>query len=333
MPVQGSVVRELELQACVLGGRAARVVDALEQLRRLTELRLRLVRPGPHDVARWLESERFGRDPSGFFRPQPVEAASLMEYAWGSAVADETALGDALYALRDMGPDLRAIRDRLRGVAWCYFMHVANGALLHPFLRLDRNIAPSFDWREYRPFRLAHPENNPAGGVVWTQPTVDGGGEGLVTTGAVPVFHEGHLAGVWAIDMPLRWLQAPTHDPTGAEDDEETTSGGAGPWRRLFLVDAEGRILAHPGLHRAAPRGHVHAFTLASLGGGYTALDAADLRRRRRGERELTGADGQRVVCAFQAVEGTDWLLLLTASPRTGEPVNAPPLTPASSAA
>ena len=323
MAVRDGLRRELELHACVLSGRAARVVDALEQLRRLTELRLRLVRPGPQDVQRWLSCERFGRDDSGFFRPQPVEAASLVEYAWGTAVADERQLGEDLYALRDLGPDLQALRERLRGVAWLYFMHAANGALVHPFLRLDRAIAATYDWREYRPFRLAHPEANPGGGVVWTLPTVDGGGEGLVTTGAVPVLHEGRLAGVWAIDVPLRWLQAPAHERRGPDDDEEDTHGGAGPWRHMLVVDGAGRLLVHPGFRHSALRGHVHGFTLASLGAGYALLDVADLRRRRQGEREVVGADGQRRTLLFQAVEGTEWVLLLTASAVTGEPVAA----------
>lgn len=304
----------LAREARILAERAARVLGALAQLRTLTQQQLQ-VAPAPEQVAQWLARERFGQDEAGFFRPQPVEASALVEYGWSPERAHEPGLRARLCALSELAPQLQALRAGLPGVAWLYYMDAANAALVHPFLGLERNVPPGFDWCGYRPFRLAHPEANPALTVRWTPPTVDGGGEGLVSTACLPVLHPqgGPLAGVWALDVPMRWLH-------GAADDEQLADE-----QPVFVLDGEGRLISHPSLYGAsAPVGTVYDVGLGALGGEFAGLTPAQLQGE--GERTLQDRSGLPLRLCWRAVAGTDWRVLLAASAHTGAPLRPPPL-------
>ncbi|HET9451123.1 MAG TPA: hypothetical protein VFO83_09590, partial [Aggregicoccus sp.] len=250
------VTETLAREARTLGERVGRVLSVMQQLRALTLQRLQVL-PTPEQVAQWLVRERFAQDASGFFRPQPTEASALLEYGWGPQAMADAGVCARLCALGDLGPALQALREGLPGVAWLYYMDAGNAALVHPYLGLDRNVPAHFDWRSYRPYRLANPEANPSLAVRWTPPTVDGGGEGLVTTACLPVVasETRALQGVWALDVPVCWLHGGTDDDTLA--DEQLT----------FVCDAAGRLVSHPSLFGAqAPVGTVFDVGLGALG-------------------------------------------------------------------
>ncbi len=300
----------------ILGERVARVLAALQELRALTLQRLQRP-PTPEQVAQWLVRERFGQDASAFFRPQPTEASAPIEYGLGPQAMADAAVLARLCALSDLGPRLQQLREDLHGVAWLYYMDAGNAALVHPYLGLERNVPAHFDWRTYRPYRLAQPEANPSLAVRWTPPTVDGGGEGLVTTACLPVVEPdgGALQGVWALDVPVCWLH-------GAADDEALADE-----QLAFVCDAAGRLVSHPSLFGAhAPVGTVFDVGLGALGGEFVSFSPAHFTRDGRGERTLRDRNGLPVRCQWQEIAGTDWLLLLCASAHTGVPVRPPAL-------
>jgi hypothetical protein len=300
----------LEREARILGERVARVLGALARLRTLTRQRLQAGALSPEAVTQWLVRERFGQDSSGFFRPQPVDGSAPLEFGWSPERAHDEALRARLCALSDLGPELVELRAGLPGVAWLYYMDAGNAALVHPFLGLERNVPARFDWCSYRPYRLAHPDANPALTVRWTPSTVDGGGEGLVTTACLPVLHpvDGTLAGVWALDVPVRWLH-------GAPDDEALADE-----QLAFVCDGEGRLVSHPSLFGAhAPVGTLYDVGLGALGGEFASLTPAQLAQGGgQGERTLRDRNGLPVRLRWQCVAGTDWYVLLTVSAHTG---------------
>ena len=80
------------------------------------------------------------------------------------------------------------------------------------------------------------PSRNPDGEKYWAPVYFSGQQQGLLIPVAVPVYQEEHFVGVIAIDTSLDYLNRINADfdyPLGS----------------TFLVDAQGRVLAHPGLY------------------------------------------------------------------------------------
>ncbi|MBF5042126.1 hypothetical protein FGE12_06945 [Aggregicoccus sp. 17bor-14] len=308
----------LERASRILGERVSRVLGALARLRTLTQRQLGHGLRAPDEVAQWLVQQRFGQDASGFFRPQPAEASAPVEFGWSAERAHDEALRARLCALAELAPELQQLREGLPGVAWLYYMDAGNAALVHPYLGLERNVPSRFDWTGYRPYRIAHPQQNPALTVRWTPPTVDGGGEGLVTTACLPALFpgRGELAGVWALDVPVRWLH-------GAQDEEQLADE-----QLVFVVDGDGRLVSHPSLFGAqTPVGTVYDVGLGALGGEFASLTPAQLAQNGgQGERTLRDRNGLPVRCRWQGINGTDWHVLLAVSAHTGVPVRPPAL-------
>jgi PAS domain S-box-containing protein len=294
----------LVLEALVLGNQVERIHDALEQLRRLSELRLRLVRPTPEEVEQWLRAEGFRVQDSGFFRPdRPQAPLPPLAYTWGAAFREEPGVRSRFFSLRDMGPEVRTLHDRLPGVAWFYYQDVGNASFCHPWADpVEAGIPPTFDWLQYAPFLVTGPGVNPGGGVRWTPPTLDYGGEGLITTASIPVHQEGRFAGIWSIDVPLRSIHGslPAEPMDGGQVD--------------FLCDGEGTLITHPSLHTEVDKakGAIYRKRLADIGGDFASLVPGELLRRHSGELRLRDAKRERLVCLFHGIESIGWLLFTT---------------------
>jgi PAS domain S-box-containing protein len=294
----------LVLEALVLGNQVERIHDALEQLRRLSELRLRLVRPTPEEVEQWLRDERFRVQDSGFYRPDPPQGPPPpLAYTWGASFREAPGVASRFFSLRDLGPDVRTLHDRLPGVAWFYYQDVGNASFCHPWADpVAAGIPPTFDWHQYAPFLATEPGVNPEGRVRWTPPTIDYGGEGLITIASIPVHQDGCFVGIWSIDVPLRTIHGSLP--------EEPMDGG----QVDFLCDGEGNLITHPSLHTEVDKakGAIYRKRLADMGGDFASLVPAELLRRHSGELRLRDAKRERLVCLFHSIEHMGWLLFTT---------------------
>jgi len=293
----------LVLEAHVIGNRVARIFDALEQLKRLSELRFHHALPSPEATNRWFEESGFGIDQHGFVHPAAdAPCNSILSFAWGRDFTSNNQLQARLFAINSMGPDIRTIRDRLDGVAWCYYQDALNGTLVYPKLEIHNVIPSDFDWRTYHPYLTVEPGVNPDRRICWTAPNIDYGGEGLITIASIPVYIKDHFVGLWSIDVPIIGIfgvQSALANPLG---------------HILFLCDSDGVMLSHPSLHHQIDKskGTLVRKKLADLGGEFVELEASNLIKLGSGQLRLSDADDQVHVCLFEKVKNTDWLVFLT---------------------
>lgn len=171
-----------------------------------------------------------------------------------------------------------------------------------PCLVPDAMIPSDFDWHTYHAFTIAEPGVNPARETRWSPPNVDYGGQGLISCVSAPVYEGDAFLGVWTMDVRLADLHA---------DLALETLGRIGERQTNFLVDYDGRLLAHPALDPEAQgeKGAVYNVRLASLGGDYEALDLAGLIARGHGQTEVVDAAGVRHLLAFRAVPEIRWVV------------------------
>ncbi len=196
----------LVLEAHVVGNRVARIFDALEQLKRLSELTFHHALPSPEVTNRWFEESGFGVDQHGFVHPAAdAHCNSILSFAWGRDFTSNNPPQARLFAVNNMGPDVHTIRDRLDGVAWCYYRDALNGTLVYPKLEIHNVIPSDFDWRTYHPYLTVEPGVNPDRRICWTAPNIDYGGEGLITIASIPVYIKDHFVGLWSIECPHYW--------------------------------------------------------------------------------------------------------------------------------
>jgi PAS domain S-box-containing protein len=207
------------------------------------------------------------------------------------------------FSLRDLGPDVRTLHDRLPGVAWFYYQDIGNASFIHPWADpTEAGIPPTFDWLQYAPILVTEPGVNPEGRIRWTPPTLDYGGEGLITTASIPVHQDGRFVGVWSIDVPLRSIHGslPAEPSDGGQVD--------------FLCDGEGTLITHPSLHAEVDKakGAIYRKRLADIGGDFATLVPSELLRRHSGELRLRNGQRERLVCLFHCIESIGWLLFTT---------------------
>ncbi len=304
--------RQVELVAVSLGSRVRRLHDALDSLAYLTCQLFATVRPTPAEVAAWLSAEGFVALPSGFFEREPrVEAARASGavagqgiFVWAATVQDDPETGRRALALERVMPHAAALQQRLKGVAWAYFQDATTRhfCVVTPALVPESMIPSDFDWHTYHSFTIAEPGANPDRVVRWSPPNVDYGGQGLISCVSVPLYEGDTFLGVWTMDVRLAELHA---------DLTLDALGRLGEGQVNFLVDLDGRLLAHPSLDPAAQgeKGAVYNIQLASLGGDYASLDLADLAARGHGQVELRDAAGVQHLVAFRVVPEIRWVV------------------------
>lgn len=305
---------QVQLAARSIGGRIARLHEALHHLASLSGTLFASTPDDPGPIAAWLARERFDVDPQGGFferlphlarlreharagtRPDP--AVDPCSYLWPPSRRDDPVTRHHLYAQRGLGPTLQAIRGRFPDVVWIYYQDDRNAALIAPALDGVQAIPPEFDWHGYHSFQAAEPRNNPEGAIRWSPPNIDYGGHGLIVCASIPVLDRGEFVGVWSMDVPLDSLL----------QDALKTPALAG---RCFLAAADGSLIAHPAIASVLPRegGAVYRERLAALGGDFTELDLAPLLAAGAGELELRDGSGEDQRVLYCAIAEIGWLL------------------------
>ncbi len=301
----------VDREALVLGHRLQLVLDTLEQLRRLTVTLLRYTPDEPAQIDAWLERAGFAAGAAGFYR-QPQLLARVRGantppdepiFAWAAGLRDDPVIRFHMFALRELGEDLTQLRNRLKGVAWIYYQDVRNAALVFPALDIAQAIPADFDWREYHTYKTVEPGANPEREICWTKPNIDYGGEGLIVSASIPLYRRDVFFGLWSIDVPVNFLVSASMRQTPL---------AAGQCD--FITDADGNLLMHPTFAAEINRekGTIHHKTLAELDIGFDGISLAELRASSGGAFLLRARDGSARRCAYQIIDGLDWMLFST---------------------
>lgn len=133
-----------------------------------------------------------------------------------------------------LNPSFQVTAQVVPGMAWVYYTSLNQFTNLYPWVpSQQQHFSPQMYQQEY--FRLGRPENNPQRRLYWTQTYIDEGGKGLMVTAAMPVYDSDQFLGVVALDLTLDTLNS-------------YISGLDLPESHLFLVNAQGQLLAHPSL-------------------------------------------------------------------------------------
>lgn len=304
------IQRQVELVAVTLGARVRRIHDALIDLAFVTR-QLFSTPTSVDEVDAWIAREGFAVRPSGFFLhdAQVARVATEPKFAddltpvWGGASRDRPETRRRMYLLRRLREHLAELYARFQGVAYVYFQSAddPHAAVVIPGFAPETVVPADFDWHTYHAFTVAEPTVNPARAIRWTKPNVDYADQGLIATASIPVWEGERFLGVWSIDVPLTVLHA----------DLSLDALGALAARQVnFLVDGEGRLIAHPSLDpdNQGEKGAVYNIHLSSLGGDYAALDVAALAAEGHGHRELRDAAGERMLVIFRAVPEIGWI-------------------------
>ena len=309
-----SIHVQLEAAARAVEARSTRVHDALHALADLT--RAARASAGPIDAAaveRWITDDELVPDETGFFERRSLlarlrageEAPDEVTLFWPAARKDELDAARRLHPLRNVGPVLRGLMERIGELAWIYYQDVANVAIVYPPLDMVTAVPPEFDWRTYHSFASVTREASPDRGVRWTPPNVDYGGKGLISCVSIPIDEDDELTGVWSIDITVRsLLQGVALGGLAARADGVTT----------FIAERDGHLVAHPSIEAlsANEKGSVHRERISKMGGGFATLDVASLYETGAGQREIVDANGDEHILCHRAVRGLPWVVMAT---------------------
>ncbi|NJB68891.1 PAS domain S-box-containing protein [Desulfobaculum xiamenense] len=161
-------------------------------------------------------------------------AASRVSCAyWGGPILD-SGIRDRIATLSLLDPLLESATLRLPCVAGAWILLESGILRYSPNIQLAERMPPvaNFDYRDDHCYRIAHPDANPKGRTVWSEPYVDTVGQGLVVTVASPI-HAGNGAflGVAGMEFSLDGMVAEILRSSANWDDFG------------LLVDAAGRVL------------------------------------------------------------------------------------------
>ncbi len=160
-------------------------------------------------------------------------------------------------------------------------------------------------WYRQEVVSACTPEANPLRQPVWTAPTIDSGGAGLLVTHALPVYSADEWRGVVATDIRLSALERLLDALPGA------------PWR-AWIVDERGHVLADRQRPVATAEAASAAGTASPAGGLVRAVDRLPagvdpirLVRDVEGHAPTETVAGHRVVAL--RIAGAPWVLVLAA--------------------
>lgn len=305
------IQRQAELVAVTIESRVRRLHDALEDLSLATRHAFATRAVSDDELRGWLDRERFEALPTGFFESaERIDRARAtgplageMVMCWAATERGDLGVARRLYLVKGVAPMAAAMHARLKGVAWAYFQDAGSrhASAVIPGLAPDAMIPSDFDWHAYHSFTIVAPGVNPERATRWSPPNVDYGGEGLISCVSTPVWEGDRFLGVWTMDVRLASLHADlTLDALGA----------AGERQASFIVDYDGRLLAHPDLDPGAQgeKGAVYDHKLATLGGDFAALDVAALAAAGHGQMELRDAKGERLHVVYRAIPAIRWV-------------------------
>ncbi|MBU1701875.1 MAG: hypothetical protein KJ970_10185 [Candidatus Eisenbacteria bacterium] len=299
---------QLERSAASLTSRILKIYDVLEELRDKTLRCFRDTKNDRRSISQWLREEAFAEDPDGFFQ----SLAALEKYRNGQADPDgisyfwnpqgqnDPQTRFRMYALRDFGTILTAVRKTLPGIAWVYYQDVTNASIQHPYIDLAAAISPDFDWSQYHTYLSVSPKHNPGRAIRWTAPTVDYAGEGIILSVSIPVYEKDNFLGLWSIDVPLEFLQ------------DRPLVEVQFPGSDILLVDDSGNIISHNSIVAEInkEKGSILYKTIDSLSSDFDRPDfMTSVLRKKQGRMIVKMSDGRECYAHFQSLPQIGWVL------------------------
>ena len=280
----------------------------LEELRRHTVMLLQLVDSAPDTIDAWMESEGFGFDEAGYFTSLPRQRAyrakepdsDLLSFYWPAQMAEDPEAKFQTYALRDIGPVLKALRADIPGVDYIYFQGRTNIAITHPYVDSVHCVPPDFTWDEYDSYRSVVSEVNPDRTIRWAWPADDVAGLGTHGIISIPVYVRDAFVGLWSMDVPMEFLcESIRKDRALANLD-------------VFIGDvASGKLIYHKTLGPRINRADrcIYWSNLQELGGDFATIDPEALAAGGETEIDLTDGQGQALKVRVMPLPEIEWLL------------------------
>jgi signal transduction histidine kinase/ActR/RegA family two-component response regulator len=302
-----------------LGANIKSCTDALHELRRLAHILFSETRANHEDIQGWFRTQKFGIDRDGFWTRLPLLEAfranqappDAISHSWHPKLTKNADACFRMYCLRNIGPYLADIRERLPDTAWIYYQDITNTSIQFPYIDQITAITPEFDWRDYHTFLSVIPENNPGGSIKWTHPTIDYAGEGLIVSVSIPIYLEKKFIGLWSIDIPMGSLHRDLVLDTYLKDQVN------------FILDRQGGLVAHPSIEIEIDKekGSIYQRHINELGSEFVGLDPALLLEEKNGHRLLKKRGGVEIVVFFDVIPGIEWIYMATFPRRSMEDV------------
>ncbi|MDK9709095.1 MAG: response regulator [Desulforhopalus sp.] len=291
----------------VLAQQTDRLYNALEELQRTSLFIMSLGEAADDKIDEWLHRQGFAVDEDGFFQSRPLLDAfrggtapkDAVSLSWGKHLRDDRTARQRTYSYRHIGPHLKHLHDRLGDVGWIYYQDAGNTALQYPYIDQRTAIPFDFDWSTYHTFHSVCPANNPSRQIQWTPPNIDYAGEGLILSVSIPVWQDESFAGLWSIDLPIRYLYRDFAASKTFADQEQ------------FIVNDKGMLVLHDKLQAETDKtkGRVFLHPLTELGGQWATLDLATLKDQEEGVLAVTDALGAEWLFCYCHVPGVEWTL------------------------
>nr|WP_320014379.1 ATP-binding protein [uncultured Desulfobacter sp.] len=302
-----SIQMQLQKIAATIGANIQRYHDRLYELKRLSQILFMETRADDDDINEWFREEGFGIDEDGFWLSLPKLTAfrenrapkDIISYSWHPDLISNKNACFRMYALRNIGPLLGEIWSGLPETSWIYYQDITNTSLQFPYIDQITAISPDFDWRTYHTFQSVCPQNNPEGGIQWTQPTIDYAGEGLILSVSIPVRIQSRFIGLWSIDLPLITLYPEFVFDTLLEGQVN------------FIVDQDGNLVAHPHIQTRidSEKGSIFQTHFHELGAEFKPLSPRELLKKKGGHFTLNPGGASELVGYYHAIPGVRWLL------------------------
>nr|WP_319575359.1 ATP-binding protein [uncultured Desulfobacter sp.] len=259
------------------------------------------------DIEAWFKEEGFGVSEDGFwlslsklnaFREKRAPT-DIISYSWHPDLIGDKNACFRMYALRNIGPFLEEIWNGLPETSWIYYQDTTNTSLQFPYIDQITAISPDFDWRTYHTFQSVCPQNNPEGGIQWTQPTIDYAGEGLILSVSIPVRIQNRFIGLWSIDLPMKTLYP--------EFVFDTLLDG----QVNFIVDEDGNLVAHPHIQTRidSEKGSIFQTHFHELGAEFKPLLPRELLKKKVGHFVLNPETASELVGYYHSIPEVQWLL------------------------
>ncbi len=302
-----SIQMQLQKIAATIGANIQRYHDRLYELKRLSQILFMETQADDDDIEAWFKEEGFGVSEDGFwlslsklnaFREKRAPT-DIISYSWHPDLIGDKNACFRMYALRNIGPFLEEIWNGLPETSWIYYQDTTNTSLQFPYIDQITAISPDFDWRTYHTFQSVCPQNNPEGGIQWTQPTIDYAGEGLILSVSIPVRIQNRFIGLWSIDLPMTTLYP--------EFVFDTLLDG----QVNFIVDEDGNLVAHPHIQTRidSEKGSIFQTHFHELGAEFKPLLPRELLKKKVGHFVLNPETASELVGYYHSIPEVQWLL------------------------
>ncbi len=298
----------LERYRSILTQQADRLVNALEELQRLTLMLFKINQAASDaEIEDWLSEAGFAVDEDDFFQSIPLLQAhrnnrapdDAISISWGKHLKHDNTARRNLYALRSIGPYLKHIHKRLNKSGWIYYQDASNTALQFPYIDQKTAISWDFDWHSYHTYQSVNPQNNPQRLIRWTPPTIDYAGDGLIISISIPVWQAEQFIGIWSIDLPIKSIY------------QDFIQNKPIPGLSQFIANSSGELILHETLSAAVdkPKGQICLHSMAELGGQWIGLNLDQILSQESGVLSITDESGSEMLICHSHVPSLDWTL------------------------